>query len=137
MAVLRALRPWAVVFLMGALSAFVVVTLGGGLIEEKGVFGQHEATAARQYIISLLEAEPESLIALSPKTDVVSRAIQFAQAQEAQGGITPVSLTYLGGRGAGAVSVQMYAIEVRTAQGARQFFPLSLTLLSGKVIRRE
>ncbi len=134
---LRALRPWAVVFLLGTLFAFVVTAIGGGLAEEKAVFGVHESAAARTYMNSLLLSEPESLIALSPKTDVVNRAMQFAQAQEGAGQITPISLTYLGGRTAGALSVHIYAIEIRAADGQRQFFPLALTLLSGKVVRRE
>jgi hypothetical protein len=134
---LRALRPWSLTFVLGALFAFVVVALGGGLLEEKAIFGVHESAAARRYMLSLLQNEPESLIALSPKTDVASRAMQFAQAKEAEGQITPVSLTYLGGRQAGALSVHIYAVEIRAATGQRQFFPLALTLVQGKVVRRE
>jgi hypothetical protein len=134
---LRALRPWAIVFLLGALLSFVITAVGGGLAEEKAVFGVHESAASRLYMNSLLLSEPESLIALSPKTDVVSRAMQFAQAQEGAGQITPISLTYLGGRTAGSLSVHIYAIEIRAANGQRQFFPLALTLIGGKVVRRE
>lgn len=134
---LRALRPWALVFILGALTAFVFVALGGGLLEEKAIFGVKESTAARRYMLSLLQNEPDSLIALSPKTDVVSRAMQFAQAKEAEGQITPVSLTYLGGRQAGPLSVHVYAVEIRASTGQRQFFPLALTLIQGKVVRRE
>jgi hypothetical protein len=134
---LRALRPWALTFVIGALFGFVFVALGGGLLQEKAVFGVKESTEARRYILSLLQNEPDSLIALSPKTDVVSRALQFAQAKEAEGAITPISLTWLGGRQQGALSVHMYAIEIRAANGQRQFFPLALTLVQGKVVRRE
>ena len=134
---LRALRPWAIVFLLGALLSFVVTALGGGLAEEEAIFGVHERAAARRYMNSLLQNEPETLIALSPKSDVVSRAMQFAQSQEAAGSITPISLTYLGGRTAGALSVHVYAIEIRAGSGQRQFFPLALTLVGGKVVRRE
>ncbi len=134
---LRALRPWAIVFLLGALLSFVVTAIGGGLLEEKAVFGVHESAASRRYMNSLLQSEPDTLIALSPKTDVVNRAMQFAQAQEGAGQITPISLTYLGGRTAGALAVHIYAIEIRAANGQRQFFPLALTLLGGKVVRRE
>ncbi len=137
MAIIRGLAPWGTVFLLGAMLAFVVSAIGGGLVEEKAVFGVHENGAARQYMIGLLQSEPESLIALSPKTDVVSRARQYAQAAQAAGSITPVSLTYIGGRTSGATSVHIYAIEVRGADGQRQFFPLALTLVGGKVIRRE
>jgi len=134
---LRALRPWAIVFLLGALLSFVITAIGGGLIEEKAVFGAHESAASRRYMNSLLQNEPESLIALSPRTDVVSRAVQYAQAKEAEGQITPISLTYLGGRQAGPLSVHIYAIEIRAATGQRQFFPLALTFVHGKVVRRE
>ncbi len=137
MGLLRALRPWAIVFLLGGLLSFVVTALSSGLAEEKALFGVRESTAARQYIISLLQSEPDSLIALSPKTDVVNRAMQFAQAESAQGQITPISLTYLGGRTAGPLAVHVYAIEIRAGTGQRQFFPLALTLVGGKVVRRE
>ncbi len=134
---LRPLRPWALVFLLGTLLSFVVTAIGGGLIDEKAIFGVRESAPARTYINGLLQNEPESLIALSPKTDVVNRAMQFAQSQEAQGQITPISLTYIGGRAAGALQVHIYAIEIRAAGGQRQFFPLALTLVQGKVVRRE
>ena len=133
---LTALRPWAVVFVLGALFAFVISLIGGGLAEERAIFGQHESADARRYMISLLQAEPQTLIALSPRTDVVSRAIQFASLTGATD-VTPVSLTYLGGRTSGAYSVHMYAIELRDSSGQRQFFPLALTLVGGKVVRRE
>ena len=134
---LRALSPWALVFVLGGLLAFVVVALGAGLLEEKAIFGVKESPAARRYILSLLQNEPETLIALSPRSDVVSRAVQYAQAKEAEGQITPMSLTYLGGRTAGSLNVHIYAIEIRAANGQRQFFPLALTLIEGKVVRRE
>lgn len=133
----RALRPWALTFAIGALTSFVVFALGGGLLQEKAVFGVQESREARRYMLSLLQNEPESLIALSPKTDVASRALQFAQAKEAAGQITPISLTWLGGRQQGALSVHTYAIEIRAAGGQRQFFPLALTLVRGTVVRRE
>lgn len=134
---MSALRPWLLGFLISFLLGFVVVALGSGLIEEKAVFGTRESAAARRYMISLLENEPHTLIALTPRTDVVNRAMQFAQAEVAQGQITVNSLTYLGGRNAGALSVHSYAIELRNPDGQLQFFPLALTLVEGKVIRRE
>ena len=136
MGALQTLRPWGFVFVMGALFGFVVGAVGGGLLEERSPFS-HESAAARQYMISLLEQEPQSLIALTPRSDVVSRAMQFASAEGTAGTITPLSLTYLGGKSSGLLSVHAYAIEVRSADGQRQFFPLALTLVGGKVVRRE
>jgi hypothetical protein len=135
--VIRAFRPWALVFAIAFLLSFVVTALGSGLIEEKAVFGTRESAAARRYMISLLENEPHTLIALTPRTDVVNRAMQFAQAEVAEGQITVNSLTYLGGRNSGALSVHSYALELRNPDGQLQFFPLALTLVEGKVIRRE
>ncbi|MBI2773861.1 MAG: hypothetical protein HYX56_05155 [Chloroflexi bacterium] len=137
MGMLRAIQPWAVVFLVAGFLGFGISALAVGLAEDRAVFGQHETAAARAYMISLLENEPQTLIALSPKTDVVSRAMQFAQAEAAAGSITPISLTYLGGRSAGATQVHIYAIELRSANGQRQFFPLALTFAGGHVVRRE
>src|SRR3990170_7605932 len=134
---IAAARPWAIIFVIALMLAFVVTAIGVGLVEEKAVFGTRENAAARRYMISLLENEPHTLIALTPRTDVVNRAMQFAQAEVAQGQITVNSLTYLGGRNAGALSVHSYAIELRNPDGQLQFFPLALTLVEGKVIRRE
>ncbi|OGN81509.1 MAG: hypothetical protein A3G84_07605 [Chloroflexi bacterium RIFCSPLOWO2_12_FULL_71_12] len=134
---IAAIRPWALVFALALMLAFVVTAIGVGLVEEKAVFGTRENAAARRYMISLLENEPHTLIALTPRTDVVNRAMQFAQSEQATGSITPISLTYLGGRNMGALSVHTYAIEMRAQDGQRQFFPLALTLVEGKVIRRE
>jgi hypothetical protein len=134
---MAALRPWLVVFVLALLFGFVVTALGSGLAEEKAIFGTRESASARRYMISLLENEPHTLIALSPRSDVVSRAAQIAQSEAAAGQITPVSLTYLGGRTSGALSVHVYAIEMRAQDGQRQFFPLALTLIEGKVVRRE
>lgn len=132
-----AVRPWLVVFLIAFMLSFVVTAIGTGLIEEKAVFGTRESAAARRYMISLLENEPHTLIALTPRTDVVNRAMQFARAEGGQGQITVNSLTYLGGRNMGALSVHTYALELRSADGRLQFFSLALTMVEGKVIRRE
>lgn len=134
---IAAIRPWALIFVLALMLAFVVTAIGTGLIEERAVFGTRESSEARRYMISLLENEPNSLIALSPKSDVVNRAMQFAQAEVAEGQIDVSSLTYLGGRNMGALSIHSYAIEIRSSDGQRQFFPLALTLVEGKVIRRE
>ncbi len=137
MGLLRAFAPWGVVFVFGLLMSFVATAIGSGLAEEKAVFGVKESAAARQYMISLLQQEPDSLIALTPKTDVVSRAMQFRQSQESAGQIQAISLTYLGGRTSGPLAVHVYAIEIRAGSGQRQFIPFALTLFQGKVIRRE
>ncbi|MBU6423209.1 MAG: hypothetical protein KGJ98_11940 [Chloroflexota bacterium] len=137
MAFLRAIRPWAIIFLVGGMLSFVATAIGGGLVEEKGIFGVRESATARTYMIGLLENEPASLISLLPQTDVVSRALQFAQSESATGQIQPISLTYIGGRTSGSLSVYLYAIEVRAGDGQDQFFPLALTLTGGRVIRRE
>ena len=134
---IAAVRPWALIFVLALMLAFVVTAIGTGLVEERAVFGTRESAEARRYMISLLENEPHTLIALTPKTDVVNRAMQFAQAEVAEGDIDVSSLTYLGGRNMGALSVHSYAIEIRSSDGQRQFFPLALTLVEGKVIRRE
>jgi hypothetical protein len=134
---LAAVRPWAIVFVLGGMLGFLLSAIGGEFVEERALFGPSESASSRRYMISLLESEPQTLIALSPKTDVVNRALQFRGAEEAQGAVTPLSLTYLGGRTAGSLSVHIYALELRSNDGRRQFFPLALTLLEGKVIRRE
>ncbi|CAN5136948.1 hypothetical protein BH18CHL2_BH18CHL2_07220 [soil metagenome] len=123
--------------LVGALLGYVVVGLGGPMMDQMALFGNREAGEAKRYMIGILENEPETLSALTPKADLVSRAMQFKESQEAQGQWRAISLTYLGGKASGPLGVHMYAIELRSAQGREQFIPLALTIANGKVIRRE
>jgi len=123
--------------LVGALLGFVVTSLGGPLIQEMQWFGNRESAEARRYMIGILENEPDALASLTPRGDLVSRAIQYKMTQESQGQWRPISLTYLGGLTKGGISIHTYAIELRSAAGREQFVPLALTVANGKVIRRE
>lgn len=133
----KALRTALATVLLGGLLGYVVTGLGGPLIAEMALFGNRESTEARRYMIAVLENEPETLANLTPKGDVVSRAMQYLQSDESQGQWTPLSLTYMGGVTKGGLQVHTYAIELRSASGREQFIPLALTLANGKVIRRE
>jgi hypothetical protein len=133
----KALRTALATVLLGGLLGYVATGLGGPLISEMALFGNRESTEARRYMIAVLENEPETLATLTPKGDVVSRAMQYLQSDESQGQWTPLSLTYMGGITKGGLQVHMYAIELRSASGREQFIPLALTLANGKVIRRE
>lgn len=133
----KALRTGLATVLLGGLLGYVVTSLGGPLIAEMSLLGNRESTEARRYMIAVLENEPEALATLTPKGDVVSRAMQYLQSDESQGQWTPLSLTYMGGVTKGGLQVHMYAIELRSASGREQFIPLALTLANGKVIRRE
>lgn len=134
---MRALRALGTTILMGALLGYVGAALVGAVFQERGVVGTGESPEARQFMISLLASDPDSIAALTPERDVVSRAAQFQQTQEGRGQWVPISLTYLGGASQGRLSVHMYAVEMRTTSGQNRFFPLALTLVNGKVVRRE
>ena len=133
----KAIRTALATVLLGGLLGYVVTGLGGPLMAEMALFGNRESTEARRYMIAVLENEPETLANLTPKGDVVSRAMQYLQSDESQGQWTPLSLTYMGGVTKGGLQVHTYAIELRSASGREQFIPLALTLANGKVIRRE
>jgi hypothetical protein len=124
--------------LLGGLAGFVFASCLPPIMEESGRFGNDpESPKARQYMVGLLENEADTLAAVTPKADIVSRAMVFLTTQEAQGAWKAQTLTYLGGRTTAGVSIQMYAIELRNAAGRQRFIPLALTLRGGTVIRRE
>jgi hypothetical protein len=123
--------------LIGVLLGFILSSLAGSLVEDSGIVGNGESPEARTYMLGLLENDPDSLAALTPGRGIVARAMQLQNANEAAGTNTPISLTYLGGRSLSGVTVNIYAIEVRNSRGRNQFFPLALTLVGGKVVRRE
>lgn len=56
--------------LVGALLGFVVMSLGGPLIQEMQWFGNRESAEARRYMIGILENEPDTLASLTPRGDL-------------------------------------------------------------------
>ncbi len=128
------------IVLVGVLIGYVGTAAVGTFVTDLGVLpgSSGEQPAARQFVIKMLEHKTDQLQQLRPQQDVLSRALeqQNAENQRQQAGSSkPVSVTYLGGASSGRFSVQMYAVEVKTANGRTQFFPLSVTLVSGKVVR--
>ena len=133
----KPLRTAIATVMIGGLLGFVVVGLGGSLVEEMQLFGSRESPQARVYMIGILENEADALAAVTPHGDLVSRAMQYSMSEETKGQWTPLSLTYLGGVTNGPIGIHTYAIELRDVAGREQFLPLALTLANGKVIRRE
>ena len=128
------------ILLVGVLIGYVGTAAVGTFVADLGVLpgSTGEQPAARQFVVKMLEHKTDQLQQLRPQQDVLSRALeqQTAENQRQQaGGSKPVSVTYLGGASSGRFSVQMYAVEVKTPNGRTQFFPLALTLVSGKVVR--
>lgn len=133
----KAVRTALATVILGALLGFIVVSLGGPIVDQMQLLGQRESREARVYMIGVLENEADVLAALSPRGDLVARAMQYKMAEQSEGQWTPISLTYLGGVTEGSLQVHTYAIELRNATGREQFLSLALTLADGKVIRRE
>jgi hypothetical protein len=126
--------------LVGILIGYVGTAFAGTLVADSGLLpgSTGEQPAARQYVVKMLQHETDSLAQLRPQQDVISRALeqQNAESQRQQtASAKPMSVTYLGGASSGRFSVQIYAVEVRGANGRTQFFPLALTLAGGKVVR--
>ena len=135
---LRTLSPFISILLVGALAGYVMAAVIGIVLQDNGLFGSGESSAARAYMLGLLQRDPDSIAALRPHGDVVQRAIEFQSAEQSrQATMRPLSLTYLGGGTLGRLSVHIYAVGMRASNGRDQFFPLALTLVGGKVVRSE
>ncbi len=122
---------------IGVLLGYVLSSLAGPIVEDSGIIGNGESPQGRTYMLGLLQNDPDSLAALTPGRGIVARAQQLQNASDAAGTNTPISLTYIGGRSLNGVTINIYGIEVRNSRGRNQFFPLALTLVGGKVVRRE
>jgi hypothetical protein len=121
---------------VGILVGYILSAAVGSFVQEQGWFATSgESPEARAYMVALLTREAASLNQLRPQQDVVSQALAAQSAQSQQQQARPLSLTYLGGGSAGRLSVQIYTVELRAADGTQQLFPLALTLLGGKVIQ--
>ena len=120
---------------VGGVVGFALSAGVSTVVMDQGWFsGSGESTQARSYMLALLQRQAERLNAMRPEQDVVSRAMSEQSAQQSSQNVKAVSLTYLGGQSQGGLSVHIYAIEVRSAAGQEQLFPLALTLNGGRVI---
>jgi hypothetical protein len=135
----RALTGTVGTVLVGALIGFFVASAVGIFVQDSGVFGGNgESPVARAYMLGLLQRDPNSISSIRPQQGIAQRAAELQGASSRSSSTTqPLSLTYLGGGSAGPLSVQIYAVGVRTSSGVDQFFPLALTIAGGKVVRSE
>ena len=131
----KSLRTGAGILLIGMVLGFLVSASVMTIVNDQGWFtASGESGPARAYMVALLQREADSLNALRPEQDVVSKALAQQSAQQSTSQAKPLSLTYLGGLSQGNFSVQIYAVEVRANDGSQQLFPLALTLLGGRVV---
>lgn len=131
----KSLRTGAGIVVIGMLAGFLLSASATAVVNDQGWFAASgESAPARAYMVALLQREADSLNALRPQQDVVSKALSQQSAQQSASQAKPLSLTYLGGASQGSFSVQIYAVEVRASDGTQQLFPLALTLLGGRVV---
>jgi hypothetical protein len=130
----RLLSGWMGTLLVGVLAGFIVSSGIGVVVRDSGFFGaSKESPIARAYMLGLLQRDPGSISGIRPNQSISQRA----ETSRSTGSIQPLSLTYLGGAGAGGYSVHIYAVGLRTAEGDDQFFPMALTIAGGRVVRSE
>jgi hypothetical protein len=124
--------------IVGLLTGFVFASVVGVVAQDVGFLSSGESPVARQYMLGLLQQDPGAVTNIRPAQDVTQRAMELQGAQQSRNtNIVPLSLTYLGSGSMGSVSVHLYAVGLRSSSGVDQFFPLALTVVSGKVIRSE
>lgn len=124
--------------LVGILAGFILSSVVGVMAQDAGVFGSGESNVARAYMVGLLQQDPSAVTNIRPTQDIAQRAMDLQGAQQSRNTtIQPLSLTYMGGASMNGVSIHIYAVGLRTSSGVDQFFPLALTISSGKVIRSE
>jgi hypothetical protein len=131
-------RTALAMLLVGGLVGYAGTAFTTTLVADSGILGGGgESSDAHKYVMALLQRESESLAQLQPSRDVVSRALQQQSVAQQPTSANPLSVTYLGGSSAGRISVHIYAVELQATGGQYQFFPLSLTIVGGKVVRVE
>lgn len=131
-------RTALTMLIIGGLIGYALTGLTTTVVADSGIFGGGgESNEAHKYMMAFVDRESESLSRLGPAQDVVSRALQQQNVSQQTQTVEPLSLTYLGGGSAGRISVHIYAVELQATGGQYQFFPLSLTIVGGRVQRVE
>ena len=140
-AYLRRARAPVGTLLGGALGGFILASLLGQFLAGAPILGgTGEPPEARAYISGILARDTETLLALVPRRDIVSRAEQIQAgraAQSAPPNFSVTSLTYLGGASYGGTGVHVYTVGLHRADGLEGQLPVILTVIDGKIVRLE
>jgi hypothetical protein len=134
----RRLTPLLATLVAGGLVGFVLAGILAPILGRVPLFnGTGESAEARAYVERVLERDVDALIALRPRRDVVSRAQELQSAAQQNVELKPLSVTYMGGAGAGPTNVHIYAIGVQFPSGEQRLVPFTITVVGGKVVRVE
>jgi len=124
--------------LIGGLVGYVGTAFTTTLVADSGLLsGGGESAVAHKYVIAMLQRQSESLSALSPSSDVVSRALAQQNLSQQRQDVKPLTVTYLGGASSGRISVAIYAVELQADDGQYQFGSFAITIVGGRVLRVE
>ncbi len=123
---------------VGILTGYVVAGFAVPLLADTSLFGgTGESREARQFMLGMVQSDPDLLSSVTPGRGVIQRAIESQSATTTSAAFRAVSLTFIGGRSIGPYTINAYAVELRPSRGPDRFFPLVLTLIDGKVVRRD
>ena len=124
--------------LVGGLIGYVGTAFTTTIVADSGILsGGGESAVAHKYVIAMLQRQSESLSALSPSSDVVSRALAQQNLSQQRQDVKPLTVTYLGGASSGRISVAIYAVELQADDGQYQFGSFAITIVGGRVLRVE
>jgi len=124
--------------LIGGLVGYVGTAFTTTIVADSGLLsGGGESSVAHKYVIAMLQRQSESLSALSPSSDVVSRALAQQNLSQQRQDVKPLTVTYLGGASSGRISVAIYAVELQADDGQYQFGSFAITIVGGRVLRVE
>ncbi len=124
--------------IIGGLVGYVGTAFTTTLVADSGLMsGGGESNVAHKYVIAMLQRQSESISALSPSSDVVSRALAQQNLSQQRQDVKPLTVTYLGGASSGRISVAIYAVELQADDGQYQFGSFAITIVGGRVLRVE
>ncbi len=124
--------------IIGGLVGYVGTAFTTTLVADSGLMsGGGESNVAHKYVIAMLQRQSESISALSPSSDVVSRALAQQNLSQQRQDVKPLTVTYLGGASSGRISVAIYAVELQAEDGQYQFGSFAITIVGGRVLRVE
>ena len=132
----RRVKPFTTTVMAGLLIGYVVATIATILIGQSRLFGSSgESPEARAFVLAAVAGDTEAMQALAPPGSLADRALALKQSRTNGSSAIVDSLTYLGGGAQGPLRVHVYVLRVHLADGTEQLWPMSLTVLGGRVVR--